>query len=171
MTPTDIYALTAGSILILLASFKLSMFIVEYSQFLRHWAQPCRHLLPHVIRRHRFIGPLTPLEGILLAIYVVGNSVCLAIGSKGRDDVARRSAILALINFTPLCLGSHLAFVATVIGLPTRLWGLLHAFIGVGSIVHASIHVILTLCENKDFVLGKDSPETYGIVVCISVAC
>ena len=118
----------------------------------------------YLIRRHRFIGPLTPAFLLIVSFYVTANVFCLTFRAASLMEAATRAGQLSLINLLLPLAGFHLSFLADFTGLSLKDYKTLHQATGLMSLLLGLIHVLI-LAQNKPFSLGI--PENlFGLVVC-----
>jgi hypothetical protein len=115
------YAIALGGVLIVL--FLVNQPVKPLKPYFN---RALRYLMyPHVIRRHRLLGPWTRADIILQLIYLGINAFCLGFWV----DITKaglRAGTLSLINLIPLFLGQHMSFIADILGISLATFRYLH---------------------------------------------
>lgn len=87
----------------------------------------------------------TPLELLLLFLYIAGNGVAVAMQATHGATVASSTVLAATVNLIPLLLGGRTSRVADVIGLSRPSYYVTHRWIGRVVILEALVHTSLGL--------------------------
>ena len=162
MDITQIYAVSLGVV------FCTSIVFSGRRLMIHLWDQVSRHFFEYfaysyLIRRHRFIGPLTPTFLLVHSFYIAANTFCLTFKAATPVEAATRAGRLSLINlFLPFA-GLHLSFLADLTGMSLRNYKSLHRSTGLMSLLLALIHV-LVMVQNRPF--SPSVPEDlFGLTV------
>lgn len=113
-----------------------------------------RHVVPHFhspiakIRYHRIQGftrlglfnGFTPLELLLLLLYIGGNGAAVAIQATRGATIASSTVLASTINLVPLLLGGRTNRVADVIGVSRPSYYVAHHWIGRVAVLEALVH-------------------------------
>lgn len=101
MEITQIYAIVAGGVFLLLIFMKGFRFIQQNLQSLSITIS--RYLTyPLVVRRHRLLGPWSPADVLLQLLYISLNFFCATFRVTSFDEVEDRAGTLSIINMAPL---------------------------------------------------------------------
>lgn len=121
-------------------------------------------IYPHLLRRHRFLGPWTPVIILTHLIYITVNMFCLSYRTPSFLEAATRAGTLSLVNsFLPFA-GPHLSFFADLTGLSISGYKLIHRSTGLVSFSLALFHVFGML-KSQPFLLSIPG-NLFGLVVC-----
>ena len=91
---------------------------------------------------------MTRLELFIFVLYFVSNVVLLCLSLRGAEDLQRRAAVMAVINLTPLFLGSKTNPLIDVSGVPLPTYYLCYHWIGRVVIVEGLIYFIFMLTRS-----------------------
>ena len=113
--------------------------------FLRTYAT--YHFLKCVFypRVHKYIRGTTRYHALLVIALLVGNVLCLTLGTHDRTEILQRTGLLSTVNLVPLALGSHMNSVVSCCGLGYEAYSAIHRWIGRVAVVEGVIHVILAV--------------------------
>ena len=113
MLLTQIYAIAAGGLVLgLLLARIWKQYTLSINLFVsRYLTYPC------ALPRLGYVGPWTPADIIMQAVYVALNILCVTLGAASTDDIQKRAGTLTIINIMPLFFGSHIVFAADLLGL------------------------------------------------------
>jgi len=118
-----------------------------------------RHVIPHFhspiakIRYHRIQGftrlglfnGFSPLELLLLLLYIGGNGAAVAIQATRGATIASSTVLASTINLVPLLLGGRTNRVADAIGVSRSSYYLAHHWIGRVAVLEALVHSAIGL--------------------------
>jgi predicted ferric reductase len=96
-----------------------------------------------------------------MLIFLTGNVVCVAIGSRD-STVIRRLAIMSVINLVPLALGGHMNFIASRCRIRPQNYERMHRWVGKVAILEGLIHSVMAALSN---VPSRRSPAIVAAVV------
>lgn len=149
MDVTQIYAIAAGGVFIL---FIIANCLHYIKWLVKHIAFFTSRYLTYcyLVRRHRFLGPWTRAGILVQVIYIAINVFCLTFQVSKLSQVSLRAGTLSLINMIPLFAGSHLSFLADVLGVSLATYRRIHRS---GSLVSFA----LGLCHVMMAVIGRGS--------------
>lgn len=108
----------------------------------------------YIVRRHRFLGPLTCVDVVLWVIYIAGNSICIGFRVDDVGKAGVRAGNLSLINMSLPPLGPHLGFLADVFGISLRNFRLIHRSAGLMSCCLVVLHVLAVPVSHIAFSLS-----------------
>lgn len=159
---SQIYSLAAGSVFIILLTFKVvhmaSTFLT--SSDLKYWLFR-RFIYP---RLHLFF-PLPYYEIVLQLIYWSGTIASNIIGVNTLKDASLRAAQLSLVNLIPLVASSSLSLTSYVLGLSARAVVRMHGSMSAITIAEGVFHIVTALITNKPLSFGNWR-LLYGLIVC-----
>jgi hypothetical protein len=112
--------------------------------FLKHLAYPI------IIRRHKYIGPISPLRLLLQGVHGSASVISTVYGSRSVTASIKATGLVSVVHLFPLFLGNHLGTAADVLGLSLRTYRLAHGWIGLTSIVFAIPHIVLGTMHLKN---------------------
>src|SRR5258705_6552614 len=132
MDITQIYAAAIGGVFFIPMLFNLlphiTPLIVHLSLF------TSKHLTyPYLIRRHQFLGPWSPADGLVQLVYITVNVFCFSFRVSTISEAGLRAGTLSLINTIPLFAGPHLSFLADLLGVSLRTYRHVHRSTGLMS--------------------------------------
>ncbi|EAA64355.1 hypothetical protein AN9023.2 [Aspergillus nidulans FGSC A4] len=162
-----IYAITAGSVLVSLVAFRLL-------RLLSQWKSPIlvllsRHIIyPHVVARHRFLGPWSRLSVLTHLAYATVNSILVFFLNFSLENVSRRAGDLSLINMIFLLTSSHLSYSADLLGIPLRTYRQMHRASGWMAMALVVLHVGALVFNRKDGITRSDGQTLFPV---IATAC
>ena len=170
MDPTQIYAITAGGIFATTILYNITSKMWSFLR-LRTLFFLLKHLVyPYVLRRRRFLSPWTRHELFLQIIYWTGTAVCSAVGVRNLNQAGSRAGTLAVVQFIPLLLGSHLSFAADLLGTSLHTWRQFHSSIGLMALSLSVFHVAAALSGREGFSF-RNKVHLYGFVVSSILIC
>jgi hypothetical protein len=108
---------------------------------------------PHVLRRHRYLGPWSGASVVLQRVYISVNALCLGFGVSSIWTAGPRAANLSLINLIPLFAGSHLSFLADVLGITLRMHRRFYRSAGLMSFALLVLHILMMVAKRTSFPL------------------
>ena len=90
------------------------------------------HFIKHVFypRVHRYTGGTTRYHALLVIALLVGNVLCLTIGTHNRTETMQRAGLLSTVHLIPLALGSHMNSIVSCCGLGYEAYSAVHRWIG-----------------------------------------
>lgn len=162
-TLSDVYALSIGSALILLLSYRLMSSL--YKRLPRRLLGYLLRMtaLPYLLRRHRYFGPVAVIDIVPWLLYLGANTFFAIYRVQSLDDAAYRLALLAETNMILLFLGSQLSFAADLVGLNIRRFSKIHLAAGCVVTVESAGHVLIYASRHS--VSTQDRKLLFGIVV------
>ena len=164
MEATQIYAITAGGIFVILA-------IINFLLSIMQKLHACnmiilKHLLyPFFIRRHRLIGPWTRVDALWRILYLTTNVLFSVFPLLSMTRTAKRAGHISLINMIPLFLGPHLSFLADILGLRLHTYMILHSASAAMTLTLGVVHVILGLLHEPAYRRLTERPQVAGLIV------
>ena len=164
MEATQIYAIAAGSIFVLLTVLNSLLCILQKLYACNMLL--LRHLIyPFLIRRHRFVGPWTRLGVLLRLIYLIANIFLSIFPVLSLSEAAGRAGRLSLINMIPLFFGPHFSFLADVIGVPLHTYQSLHGASAAMTVLLGATHVVLGALHKSTYFRFAERPQVAGLIV------
>jgi hypothetical protein len=90
------------------------------------------HFFKHVFypRVHKYTGGITRYHALLVIALLVGNVLCLTVGTHERMEIAKRTGLLSTANLVPLALGTHMYSIISSCGLGYEAYSTIHRWIG-----------------------------------------
>jgi hypothetical protein len=166
MDITLLYAIGLGSVLLipLLANIGPWLPCVTFStpSLLQRLSRSLTY--PHLIRRHRFLGPWTCLDLMIQLVYIALNSFCVVFRVSDIEEAGVRAGNLSLINMVLLFLGPHLSHLADILGISLRNVRVMHRSAGLMFSSLILVHVFVMLFSQKSFPL-RSIPNLSAVVV------
>ena len=163
MEITQIYAIVAGGVFLLLMFMKGFPFIQQVLQSLNITIS--RYLTyPWVVRRHRLLGPWSPADILLQLFYVSINVFCVTFRVTSFDKVGDRAGTLSIINMAPLFFGLHLSFLADLLGLSLSNYRRIHRSAGIMSFALVALHIFAAVHHDPAYSL-RVSENLYLLIV------
>ena len=164
MTPSEIYAVAAGSALVLVLTFRLSASLVRplHSSLFPLGARSV--VLPYFLRRHRFLGPITYPQLVVSLLYLALNIFFNTFRIHDAHAASHRAAVLALVNLPLPFLASQLSFAADLVGIRIDKYSYVHRLASITVVAEACVHVILATIRRKSDI-DTNTPSFYGIIV------
>ena len=164
MEATQIYAIAAGSVFIILTIINALLSIMQKLHacnmiILKHF------FYPFFIRRHRFIGPWTRVDALWRVLYLTINILFVVFPLLPMTKTAKRAGHISLINMIPLFLGPHLSFLADILGLQLHSYQLLHGVSAAMTFTLGIVHVILGLLHEPVYRRFTERPQVAGLIV------
>lgn len=163
MEITQLYAIAVGGILLLLMLINFRPYI---EAFLRAVSLPAsKHLIyPQIIHRHRYFGPWSRADVIIQLVYITVNTFCVVFRVPDVSMAGLRAANLSLINMVPNFAGSHLSFLADILGVPLSTYQQIHRSSGIMSVLLLLFHVLTILGCRTPFPL-QVAENLWGLIV------
>ena len=149
MEASEIYALAAGGILVILLVYRFISFLFHQryngvvSLFFKHV------LYPYVCRRFRYFGPISRMQLIIQTVYWSGTLLCNVVKVKGLSEAGLRAGTLSVINLMPLLLANPLGFAADLLGLSLRHFLRLHGTIALMTFLQGAFHLSAILIRKR----------------------
>ena len=122
-----------------------------------------KHLYSYLIRRSRFVSPITRLNTLLQSLYWAGSIACNTIGISNFADAAARAGSLSVFNSVPLFLGDRHSFTALVTGIPYPIFREIHKSLGLIVVAQTIAHVVLE-CRIRTFDI-HDTKDRFGLIM------
>lgn len=146
----------------LLVTYLFLSGMYQVLRMLLAWCLPLafKHLIsPRIMTRVPLVGTVTRFEALLAFLYLLANTLLVAIGT----GVARRAATLSIINLLPLLCGPRLSLVARLFGvsLSTMTWS--HQWFGRVSLAQALVHTVISLTGSVAF--SWTTANVFGVTV------
>ncbi|KAF2258055.1 hypothetical protein CC78DRAFT_538086 [Lojkania enalia] len=162
MEITQLYAIAAGGILLALMLVNSRPYI---EAFLRAVSLPVsKHLTyPRIIHRHRYFGPWSRADVIFQLFYIMANSFCVGFRVPDVSTAGLRAANLSLINMVPNFAGSHLSFLADILGVPLSTYQQIHRSSGIMSVSLLIFHVLTIIGSRNPFPL-QVAENLWGLI-------
>lgn len=163
MEITQIYAFTAGGVLLTMVLARFAMGLIR---FLRPTCTlfVLKHLVyPILIRHLRCSEPVSRYHFLLQFVYFVGTAVCNVVGVQNAAQASSCAAALSLINLVPLFLAGHQSFGAHLLGLSIETYRRMHRSIGFMVFLQGLIHVVV-IVRSKGISV-QDTPQLFGLLV------
>jgi len=152
MEITQIYAIVAGGVFLLLMFMKGFPFIQQVLQSLNITIS--RHLTyPLIVRRHRLLGPWSPADVLLQLLYISLNVFCVTFRVTSFDEAGDRAGTLSIINMAPLFFGLHLSFLADLLGLSLSNYRRIHRSVGMMSFALVALHTFAAVHHDPTYSL------------------
>ena len=162
MDITQVYAIAIGGILFALILVNLRSRIEPVVQFIT--LQTSRYLTyPTLIPRRRYLGPWSPADVLLHALYIAVNAFCVAFKASDLKSAGLRAANLSLINMIPLMAGHHLSVLADIFGIPLHAYTKIHRAGGIMSLALLISHVLAVLVTKTGFSL-RTTEHLWGFI-------
>lgn len=164
MEATQIYAITAGSVFVILTILNLVLFIV-HKIYIFHTIILQHLIYPFFIRRHGLIGPWTRYGALWRVLYLTMN-ICFSIFPiVSMKKIAKRAGHVSLINMIPLFFGPHLSFLADIFGVPLQTYRSLHGASAAMTVTLGVLHVVLGTLGEPDYRHFIKRSQVAGLVV------
>lgn len=158
-----VYAIVVGGTFVACALFHLRSRLRASCDLLRQWAR--QYLLyPHLIRRHRFVGPWSWAAVLLQLGFLTVNAFCVGFRASSVHDASRRAARLALLNLVPAYSSAHLSFFADICGISLHAVWVVHRSAGLMALPLLAFHVAATMAARIFFSL-RVAENMWGLVV------
>ncbi len=152
MEITQIYAIVAGGVFLLLMFMKGFPFIQQVLQSLNITIS--RYLTyPLIVRRHRLLGPWRPADVLLQLLYISLNVFCVTFRVTSFDEVGDRAGTLSIINMAPLFFGLHLSFLADLLGLSLSNYRRIHRSAGMMSFALVALYTFAAVYYDPTYSL------------------
>ena len=119
-----------------------------------------RLVLYQLVRRYRYVGPVTLASLLFQIIVLSGNILCLMIRANSIAVVGSRAAYLSLVNMSVSVVGSHLNAFAEGTGIGLRTQKRLHRAMGYLSFAHGLTHGVIIISLQ-----GHSTDDKYSFVV------
>lgn len=109
-----------------------------------------KHLIyPHIIPRLPFVGTTTRFEALLVFLYLLANTLFIAVGTKAEID--SRAAMMSIMNLIPLLCGSRLSLVTRLLGISLRSSISSHQWFGRTASAQMLVHMVVRLVRSDTF--------------------
>jgi hypothetical protein len=105
------------------------------------------HFLKHVFypRVYKYVGGTTRYHALLVIALLVGNVLCLTIGTHNRKEIMQRTGLLSTVNLVPLAFGSHMNSIVSCCRLRYEAYSAIHRWIGRVAMIEGVIYAILAV--------------------------
>ncbi|KAJ9621800.1 hypothetical protein H2204_011716 [Knufia peltigerae] len=123
---------------------------------------------PHLYPRLRWLGPITRLKALILAIYCGSTVFSNAYSITNADQASIRAGWLSVINTIPLFLSGRAAIASKLFGISLDGVLVTHATTGLMVAGQALAHIILEVTKAQ--VDLRNRIQLYGITVSIAIA-
>ncbi|KAB8226968.1 ferric reductase family protein [Aspergillus alliaceus] len=123
-----------------------------YHLFLRYLAYP------RTSWRVGGLDNLSPLQAVVLLLYISANCVANFVWTKSVSEKGTRAAHLSLINLLPLYFSGGQEFSARLLGLSLEAYGIIHRSAGFVAVLQATVHVIISY---QDMVFDVSKPTDF----------
>jgi hypothetical protein len=165
MDTTQIYAIAAGSIFFCLLLLRTRRYIKPFLKIVN--VQASQYLIyPQLIHRHRYLGPWSWADVLLVLSYIAINMFSIGFKSPSVHAASLRAADLSLINLVPALAGPHLSFLADIFGLSLTTYRRIHRSFGIMSCFLVSLHVFTMIASRVPFPLHKVE-NLWGLIVSV----
>ena len=152
MEITQIYAIVAGGVFLLLMFMKGFPFIQQILQSLNITiSRYLTYLL--VVQRHRLLGPWSPADVLLQLLYISLNVFCITFCVTSFDEAGDMVGTLAIMNMAPLFFGLHLSFLPDLLGLSLSNYRRIHRSAGIMSFVLLALHTLAAVHHDPTYPL------------------
>ena len=163
MEPVQVYAIAAGGVLVVLLMYCASSFISRWIQD-RTLFYVFKYLVyPVLIRRKRFLAPLTRWYVLWITIYWGVTAVCNLVGVNTIAQAGTRAGSLSVLHLVPLLFTGRLSFAANLLGLSWQSYMTFHSTIGLMAFVQGLIHTLIFVTHHVFRI--KDEQQFYGFLV------
>ncbi len=163
MNVTQVYAIAAGGVFVLLLTVKS---VSSVQRVLRALAiLVAKHFTyPFLVRRHRFLGPWSRADVLLQLVYFTINIFCMTFRVTSVKEIGARAGTLAMINMAPPFFGFHLSFLADILGISLANYRRIHRMTGWMSFLLGLIHALAVIHDDQSFL--RDMPKNlYAVIV------
>ena len=120
-------------------------------------------VLPFLLQRRRFWGPMTRLRAITHLLHITGTLVCNTIQVPGLATARSRAGSLAILHLFPLAMVPHLSIGADIFGISLDSYRQLHTSFGIMAVFQSVLHVILAV-HDISFDIEKKH-QRHGFIV------
>ena len=173
MTPTEIYALATGGILVLVLSNRLAAAVWRFTlrSELLHKAQRLLHkvqqhlTLHYAVHRHRYIHPISYAKLLCILVFVSGLAVINVFGVRDFATASRRAGFIVITNLPFLFLASQLPFAADIVGVSIDVYYVMHRWLSVIMFVEVGVHLAFALVGS---IPDGNKIDIYAILVSIA---
>lgn len=165
-------AIAAGGIVFLLLLYRLHPYIVRFAGYMSILVS--KHLTyPHLLRRHRLIGPWTRAgvalqigftSIILFCIIFTVSIFPISLRWSKTAEAGSRAGTLALITLIPLLAGAHHALLADLLGISLQTIRLVHRSAGVAVSLLCVLHVLVVVTSTVSFALDN-MQDMFAVIV------
>lgn len=163
MEITQVYAIAAGSVFLIVIFVNLRPYITQCLEILS--LMTSKYLVyPQIIHRHRYLGPWSLADVLLHLIYITVNVLCVSFKASSIWIAGLRAANLSLINIIPLFAGPHLSFIADLLGVYLSTFQRLHRVTGIMSSALLVFHVLTVVATQHSFPL-RVLENMWGLIV------
>lgn len=148
MNIIQLYSIIFGSFLALYPLLRIVRLFVQLvlPRLAVSFARYVRY--PLVLKRQRWMS-VTRLELLVFIGYLVANLVSLCLSVRSAEDFQRRSAVVAVINVTPLFVGGRTNPLADRLGVSLPTYYLCHHWIGRVAMLEGLIHSGFMLTRSR----------------------
>ncbi|KAB8069058.1 hypothetical protein BDV29DRAFT_198977 [Aspergillus leporis] len=163
------YAIAAGSMIVFLILMRVASSVKPLAETVSRAIS--KHLLyPHLLGRHRLLGPWTRVVLLLYLVYGAINVFFLTFRTSSNSERGRRAGSLALINMGFLFLTMQLSLLANLLGISFHACRRIHGATAWMMTLLLAFHIIVaTMVDQKDFRL-KEEGNLFAVVGAASVA-
>ena len=168
MEITQIYAIIAGGVFLILMIIKAFPFIQQILQSLA--IAIFKYLTyPFVVRRHRLMDLWSPADILLQLLYIALNVFCVTFRANSLNEAEDRAGTLSIVNMAPLFFSLHLSFLADLLGLSLSNYRRIHHSAGTISFALVALHVFTAVNDNPVYSLRLPG-NIYLVIVSHTVA-
>jgi hypothetical protein len=126
------------------ASHLIIKMIIKISCFFKHLF--CPQVRLSIRGFNRCIGfPTMRFDVMLVALFLVGNAICITVGVKDISSLVERSALLCTINLMPLALGERMNPIASIFRVRLSASASVHEWLGSVVIAEGLVHIAAAL--------------------------
>lgn len=126
-------------------------------------------LLPYLLRRRKFLGPITRLRAIFQAIHFAGTISCNVIGVHNLTAARSRAGSLAILHIASLAVFPHMGIGSAFLNMSRKTYHELHITLGTMAILQSLLHVGFAL-QVTPFDLSMET-QRWGFSVSILGHC
>ena len=134
MDITQIYSLAAGGIFVVMIVVR-GIPALQYTSRKLAIATSKYLIYPFVVRRHRLLGPWSPVDILLQLLYIALNAFCVFFRVTSLEEAEDRAGTLSIVNMAPTFFGPNLSPLADLLGLSLSNYRQMHRSAGTMSSV------------------------------------
>lgn len=123
-----------------------------------------KYVYPRIPRSLRGSSRIARFEAILLLLFLAGNVLPIAIGTKN-TSVMKRMGTMSVINLVPLALGSHMNLIASWWRIRPQSYERMHRWVGKVAILEGLIHSVMAAVSK----LPRSPPAVTAAIVLATI--
>ncbi len=167
MDVIQIYATAAGGFFFVFIIVNLLSHTVRFREKIS--LLTFKHLTySYFLNRHRLLGPWSRTDVLVQLIYITINVFCLSFRVSTISKAGLQAGNLSLVNMIPLFAGTHLSFLADLLGFPLNSYRRVHRSAGLMVFALILFHVLVVVANRTTFSL-KVPEHLFGLIV--SLCC